>query len=277
MGGWGEALTNTAHGWIACPCILVGVAKSVRSDDPLAIAVATAIRTGDLATLERLLAENPDLANVQIEGRKGGYRTPLHIVADWPGYFPNGPAVVRLLLAHGADPDGGAEGFLRLQLQLQLQGRQETPLHWAASSDDVDVAEALIDGGADIEAPGGSIAGGTPLDNCVGYGCWRVARLLVQRGARVDKLWHAAALGMLGRTEELLRGASPQEINNAFWQACAGGQRRAAELLLAHGADLNWVPDYGKGTPLDQAGSIDTGRAALVSWLEERGARSARG
>jgi ankyrin repeat protein len=68
---------------------------------------------------------------------------------------------------------------------------------------------------------------------------------------------------------------SPEEINNAFWQACAGGQRRAAELLLAHGADLNWVPDYAKGTPLDQAGSSDTGRAALVSWLQERGARSA--
>jgi len=30
-------------------------------------------------------------------------------------------------------------------------------LHWAASSDDADVAEALIDGGADVEAPGGSI------------------------------------------------------------------------------------------------------------------------
>src|SRR5207244_13043214 len=123
---------------------------------------------------------------------------------------------------NGADPNGGADGF--------LQVRQETPLHWAASSDDVDVAQALIDGGADIEAPGGSIAGGTPLDNAVGYGCWRVARLLVPRGARVEQLWHAAALGMLGRTEGLLHGASPEEINNAFWQACAGGQRRAAEL-----------------------------------------------
>ncbi|MBV9603251.1 MAG: ankyrin repeat domain-containing protein [Chloroflexi bacterium] len=241
------------------------MAKSVRNDDPLAVAVATAIRNGDLATLERLLADDAELANVQIEGRRGGYRTPLHVAADWPGYFPNGPAVVRWLLANGADPNGGAEGF----------GRQETPLHWAASSDDVDVAEALVDGGADIEAPGGSIADGAPLDNAVGYGCWRVARLLVQRGARVDQLWHAAALGMLGRTEKLLGDASPLDINNAFWQACAGGQRRAAELLLAHGADLNWVPDYAKGTPLDQAGSIDTGRAALVTWLQERGARPA--
>jgi ankyrin repeat protein len=236
------------------------------NDDPLAIAGATAIHAGDVATLERLLAEDPDIANLQIEGGKGGYRTPLHVVADWPGYFPNGPVMVRLLLANGADPDGGSEGF----------GRQETPLHWAASSDDVDVAEALIDGGADIEAPGGSIADGSPLDNAVGYGCWRVARLLVQRGARVDKLWHAAALGMLGRMEELLPGASPQEINNAFWHACAGGQRRAAEFLLEHGADLNWVPEYAKGTPLVQAGNIDTGRTALVSWLQERGARSHR-
>jgi ankyrin repeat protein len=236
----------------------------MRDDDPLAIAGATAIHTGDLETLERLLTENPGLANVQVEGRRGGYRTPLHVAADWPGYFPNGPAIVRLLLAHGADPNGGAEGF----------GHQETPLHWAASNDDVDVAEALIDGGADIEAPAGSIAGGRPLDNAVGYGCWRVARLLVQRGARVENLWHAAALGMLARVEELLAGATSEEINNGFWQACHGGQRRAAELLLAHGADLNWVPDYAKGTPLDIACGIDTGREALVTWLRERGAQS---
>jgi ankyrin repeat protein len=252
---------------MAHPGILIRMAISMRADDPLAIAGAAAIHAGDLSTLGRILAENPDLANAQIAGRKGGYRTPLHVVADWPGYFPDGPAMVRLLLVSGADPNGGADGL----------GRQETPLHWAASSDDVDVAEALIDGGADIEAQGGSIADGSPLDNAVGYGCWRVARLLVQRGARVDKLWHAAALGMLPRTEELLRDASPDDINGAFWQACAGGQRRAAELLLAHGADLDCVPDYAEGTPLDQARSIDTGRSALVSWLQERGASSTGG
>jgi hypothetical protein len=237
----------------------------VRPEDPLAVATATAIRAGDLAALERLLAENPDLANAEIAGRRGGYRTPLHLVADWPGYFPNGPAAVRLLIAAGADPNGGAEGF----------GRQETPLHWAASSDDVDVAEALVDGGANIEALGGSIADGSPLDNGVGYGCWRVARLLVQRGARVDKLWHAAALGLLARTEELAASASAQEINHAFYQACCGGQRRTAELLHARGADLNWIPDYAKSTPLDGAGRIDTGREALVTWLRVQGARSA--
>jgi uncharacterized protein len=65
----------------------------------------------------------------------------------------------------------------------------ETPLHWAASSDDVEVADALIAGGADVEVRGASIAGGTPLDNAVGYGCWQVAHLLVNSGAKVEKLW----------------------------------------------------------------------------------------
>ena len=71
----------------------------------------------------------------------------------------------------------------------------------------MDVAEALIDAGADIEAPGSSIAGGAPLENAVGYGCWHVARLLVARGARVPHFWQAAALGLTPRVEEFLAAA----------------------------------------------------------------------
>src|SRR5205085_2105978 len=130
----------------------------------------------------------------------------------------------------------------------------ETPLHWAASNDDADVARALIDGGADVNAPDGSI--GTPLENAVGYGCWNVARLLAERGARVDKLWPAAALGMLDRLRDLLSdrpAATADDVSQAFWHACNAGQRRAAEFLLGQGADINWIPDYAHGTPLDAA------------------------
>jgi ankyrin repeat protein len=170
-----------------------------------------------------------------------------------------------VLIDAGADPNAAIEG----------SWHAETPLHWAASSDDVEVARALIDGGADIEAGGASIAGGAPLDDAVGYGCWQVARLLVDRGARVDRLWHAAALGMIPRAEELLAGANPtqQELTDAFWQACHGGQRRMAEYLLARGADLNGTPSWGDLTPLDVAESVDTGREALVRWLRELGAK----
>ena len=190
-------------------------------------------------------------------------RTALHVVCDWPGYFPNGPQIVPLLIAAGADPN-----------HRDPQPGSETPLHWAASSDDVDVAAALIDGGAAIDIPHGSI--GTPLDNAIGYACWHVARLLVARGARIDKLWHAGALGLLDRLEELLAAnPTPQEVSQGFWHACAAGQRRAAERLLAAGADLNWQPDYARGTPLDAASGLGTRQENVITWLKEKGARSA--
>jgi uncharacterized protein len=229
-----------------------------------ALELVAAIRSGDVASLQRLLAGNPGLASLPLGGGFGT-RTPLHVVADWPGYFPNGPQIVRMLIEAGADPNVRSPG----------KSFAETPLHWAASSDDVDVASALIDGGAELETPNGSI--GTPLDNAIGYACWHVARLLVARGAKVDKLWHAAALGLMSRLEELLdrqADTDPQALSQAFWHACAGGQRRAAEFLLTRGADMNWVPEYAKGTPLDAANGLGTRQENVISWLRELGARS---
>jgi ankyrin repeat protein len=238
--------------------------------DPLAVRLTAAVHSGDVDELGRLLGEQPELANARIAGRRpGGWRTPLHVATDWPGYFPNAPAVVRLLIEAGADPSAACE-----------DGPSETPLHWAASSDDVEVAAALIDGGADIERAGASIAGGGPLDNAVGYGCWHVARLLVNCGARVDSVWQAAALGMIERVEEFLAADPPptqEQIDEAFYQACHGGQLRMAELLLARGADVNASPDYGHHqTPLDVAGTPDTRRDLLITWLREHGATSER-
>jgi ankyrin repeat protein len=167
---------------------------------------------------------HPDLASARLVDEKGGSGTPLHAAADWPGFFPNGPDVVAVLIAAGADPNAAIEG----------SWHAETPLHWAASSDDVDVARALIEGGANIETAGASIAGGSPLDDAVGYGYWQVARLLIERGARVDRLWQAAALGIRSRVDELIAAEAPttQQLTDAFWQACHGGQRRMAEHLL---------------------------------------------
>ncbi len=246
--------------------------------DPVAQALVDAIHAGEVEPLAALLREHPGLAATRIVDDKGGSGTPLHAAADWPGFFPHGPEVVAMLIEADADPSAPVEG----------SWHAETPLHWAASSDDVDVARALIDGGADIEATGASIidggadieatgasiAGGSPLDDAVGYGCWQVARLLVERGARVDRLWHAAALGMRSRAEELLAASPPgkQQLTDAFWQACHGGQRRMAEYLLGLGADLNGTPSWGEATPLDAADGLDTGRGALVEWLRSQGA-----
>jgi hypothetical protein len=233
--------------------------------DPVARALVAAIHAGELGSLAGLLEEHPGLAAARIADDKGGSGTPLHAAADWPGFFPHGPEVVAMLIGAGADPSVPVEG----------SWHAETPLHWAASSDDVEVARALIDGGADIEAAGASIAGGTPLDDAVGYGCWQVARLLVERGARIDRLWHAAALGIRSRAEELIAASPPdrQQLTDAFWQACHGGQRRMAESLLALGAELNGTPSWAQSTPLDAADGLDTGREGLVGWLRSQGAQ----
>ena len=235
--------------------------------DLVAAELVLAIHSGDLGALRRLLVDRPELATARMIGRKGlegGWRTPLHAAADWPGYFPAAPAAVEILLAAGADPNDDTGG-----------DRPETPLHWAASTDDLEVGVALIDGGADLETPGGSI--GTPLDNAIGYGCWHVARLLVDRGATVTKPWHAAALGMLDHLVELLSDTpEPDTVSQAFWHACSGAQRRAAEYLLDMGADLNWVPDYGEGAPLDAASSDGTRRENVIGWLRDLGAPSTR-
>ena len=241
----------------------------LRIDDQLAGEAIRAIKAGDLDSLQRLFVANPGLPAARI-GDPRGSKALLHVVTDWPGFFPNGPAVVKMLITAGSDPNARTAG-------AKSEGG-ETPLQWAASNDDVEVAEALILGGADIEARGGSIAGGTALENAIGYGCWRVARLLLDHGAKVEKLWHAAALGMTSMLEKLLQensATSSEEVNHAFWQACRGGYRRTAEYLFARGADLNWIPDYAKETALEITCSagLDTGREALVNWLREKGAR----
>jgi ankyrin repeat protein len=250
------------------PQELKGSVMILKQTDPVAAKLIDAIHHGNLEALQQLFAEHPGVAQARIEGRKGGSSPLLLMAADWPGFFPNGPAVVKALIAAGADPNGAAE----------VGSLSETPLHYAASSDDVEVAEALIAGGADIEVRGGSIAGGTPLENAIGYGCWRVARALLGHGAKVEKLWHAAALGMTDRVAAFFAGPnapSQDEIDGAFWQACHGGYRRTAEYLLLRGADLNWIPDYAKQTPLEIAssGGLDTGRQALVTWLRDKGAK----
>jgi ankyrin repeat protein len=224
-------------------------------------ALVAAIRAGDVAAVTPLIAAEPRLAVEPLGGDQGG-RTALHVVTDWPGFYPRAPEIVRVLVAAGADVNARFVG----------PTHAETPLHWAASSDDVEVGAALVELGADLDVPGGSI--GTPLGNAVGYGCWQVARLLVARGAKVDVLWHAAGVGLRARVEELL-AATPHthdQISQAFWHACAGGQRRTAEALLAHGANASWMPPYAKRSALEVAGDPGTQRAGLIEWLRARGA-----
>lgn len=254
----------------------------VSKDNPLVVSVVKAIRTGDVPSLRRLLAENSGLVTSRIAGindecsSKGESRTLLHVATDWPGHFPNNVAAVAALIEAGAEVNARFKG-----------PHSETPLHWAASCDDIEVLDMLLDSGADIEAPGAVIAGGTPLDDAVAFAQWRAAHRLIEYGAKFA-LWHAAALGLLDAMEAHFAGISlsqrypwgaghpspPDEMTVAFWCACYGGQRHAAEYLLDRKADLNWIAVWDGLTPLDAAKRSNA--ADLAEWLRGLGAKSAK-
>src|SRR6516225_10548575 len=79
--------------------------KLIPGDDPAVIELRSAVRAGDVEAIQRLLRDDPALAAAQLGGRGTGTETPLHVVAGWPGYFRNGPQIVRLLIEAGADPN----------------------------------------------------------------------------------------------------------------------------------------------------------------------------
>ncbi|MGW0614742.1 hypothetical protein [Streptomyces sp. NPDC002788] len=144
-------------------------------------------------------------------------------------------------VAAGADPGarfGGAHG--------------ETPLHRAASDDDVPVLDALVAAGADIDAPGAVIGGGSPPAAVSASGA--AAHRLVEHGARVTSQ-DAAALGLLDRDRACVEADEPpssDEISRAFRSARHGGQPPTARYLHDHGADIHRI-GHGGMTPPDIA------------------------
>lgn len=237
---------------------------TIPADDPLAVAATDAVRQGDLAGLRRVLDEHPGLAAARIGSSAPGgeSRTLLHTATDWPGHLPRVAATIALLVESGADVDARFAG-----------PHEETPLHWAASCGDVEALDALLDAGADLEAPGAVLGGGTPIADARGFKQWAAAERLLARGATTT-LMDAATLGLDDRVRVALTdGASHDEITTAFWGACHGGRRTCAELLLAAGAEIDRIPPWSPLTPLDAA--REEGADDLVAWLRARGAHAA--
>jgi hypothetical protein len=228
--------------------------------DPRVCEFATALTRGDVARVRALLAADPGLATSLINSR-----TPLHLFADAPGHRPNPAEVVSALAGAGADLNAHAVGMWH----------HETPLHWAASNDDVELIDVLLDAGADIEHPGSSISGGPPAESALGYAQWKALRRLYERGAAMN-LARAAALGLMPVVAELAT-ATPapdgDELAVAFWNACRAGQLEAARYLAGRGADINWRAPWSGETPLDAA--RDKRERQVVAWLTESGGRAA--
>lgn len=132
----------------------------------------------------------------------------------------------------------------------------DTPLHWPAHNNFVEIVEMLLDAGADMEADETNCYGGKPLHWASEHAPAAVERLL-QRGAQVDSRNVKADSDFYGMT--------PLIMNATQRDDCA----EATELLLDAGADRKAVDAQGK-TALDYA--QEYGLARITATLRKRGA-----
>ena len=145
----------------------------------------------------------------------------VHVATDWPGHFPNVGATLRALTWAGADVNA------RMSPHPKDPNCVETPLYWAASSDDVAAIDALLDLGANIEATGGDLHGRTAALECGGVRQLGGGAALRQRGAR-PTWWQGAALGMLDVVTTRWHDEpmpTRDDVTRAFWHACRGAQQ----------------------------------------------------
>ena len=161
-------------------------------------------------------------------------------------------AAVRELLA--GDPS----------LVAVVDVHRKTPLHLAAEHDHPEVAELLLDAGAELEA--WTSWGATPLEWAGVLGSRRAGDVLLAHGARLT-LASAAGLGLMDELPRLAgHGAA---VSAAFVLACRNGHTDAARFLLDRGADVDARGFFG-ATGLHWA--AHNGHADTVRFLLEAGA-----
>jgi ankyrin repeat protein len=206
----------------------------------------------DLRLLRALIERGVDLNAAH------AWTTPLLAATrdSWHGR----PEAVMTLLANGADPRAtDAEG--------------NTPLHHSARSSDPGVAALLRDAGAELDALNGE--GVSPLGTACIAGNWRLARFLLERGAKPEPEGGQPVLLAAAGTEEddaagvqlLLRHKARVDARDALGRsalhdAAFAGHAGIVSALLDAGADVHARDGQGR-TPL-----LDCARSAALPVLD---------
>ncbi|MEL1266276.1 ankyrin repeat domain-containing protein [Pseudoxanthomonas putridarboris] len=212
----------------------------------------------DLRLLRTLIGHGVDLNHAH-----AGVTPLLAATRDsWHGR----PDAVTTLLANGADP-------------RVADGEGNTPLHHAARSSDPGVVALLRDAAAELDALNHD--GLTPLGVACVAGNWRLAKFLLERGARPDPQGGQPVLLAAAATEEddpagvqlLLKHKAKVDARDgnrrsALHEAAFAGHVEIVATLIAAGADVH-ARDAARRTPwLDAARG---GRIGVLEKLAEAG------
>jgi ankyrin repeat protein len=226
--------------------------------DQRSLAVLAAVLP-DLRLLRQLIARGIDLNHAH-----AGMTPLLAATRDsWHGR----PDAVTTLLTNGADP-------------RQADRDGNTPLHHAARSSDPGVAALLRDAAAELDARNGE--GVTPLGIACAAGNWRLARFLLERGAKAEPAGAQPALLAAAGTEEddpagvqlLLRHKARVDTRgahgrSALHEAARAGHAEILAALLAAGATVEARDQAGITPWLD---AVRSGDLAAVDVLAAAGA-----
>jgi len=206
-------------------------------------------------------------------------------------------ATAKFLAAVQRGDAAAVAGALRAQPELAHAAGEhdKTGLHLAAEADHLEIARALVEAGADVEAR--TSWGATPLAWAATLGSIRVADLLLSHGAGGVTLAVAAALGMRDAVERIVSSSddlashrridaprTPDEhwpadsahfqgdvLSDALVAAARNGQTTVVELLLDRGA---WIDAKGVFGATALHWAAINGHAATIHLLLGRGANA---
>jgi hypothetical protein len=243
----GEArlLIARAHGFESWATFAAAVVPAL-DPDPVRSefeSAADAVVGGDLATLETLVRRHPGLVKARSSRVHGA--TLLHYVAangieDFRQKTPpNVLAIARFLLEAGAAVDGLAStyGGDRYQTTLNLL---VSSTHPADAGLQAPLVHLLLDFGAAIN---GLDDDGSPLLTAMAFDYRESAEALAGRGARIDEVVTAAAMGRLDLVQRFV--ADPATLPTGVpvgpsWFTWPKDPRAQIELALA------WACKFGR-------------------------------
>jgi hypothetical protein len=200
-------------------------------------AAADAIVNGDIATLKRLLREEPKLMHATSTREHGA--TLLHYVSanGVEGYRQKTPQnvveIAEVLLKAGAEVDATADVYGGGCTALGLAATSVWPEKAGVQEE---LLQKLLDHGASLD---GWIAGNRQsiVLACLANGRPNAAKFLVTRGAWIE-LAAAAGVGLLGIVKEFLEGAPKDQLQLGLRYACGYGRYDVVDFLLARDVDL---------------------------------------